>query len=225
MNKNRQEKLKKDASKEALKYIKPGSIVGIGTGSTVMHFINYLSLKKNMIKGAVSTSLQTTYILKKIGIKVFDLNEIKKRLSVYIDSADEINSRMEMIKGGGAALTKEKIVAANAKKFICILDESKKVDVLGKFPLPIEIIPMACNFIKHEILKIGGYPKIRENIVTDNGNIIIDVHNLKILKPIVLEKKINSIPGIITVGLFAIRSADIAIVGTNLGVKTFINKF
>lgn len=220
---NQKEKLKKIASKEALKYVEPGSIIGIGSGTTVMHFIKYLSKIKNKIKGAVSTSLKTTNFLNKIGIKVFDLNDIKK-LSIYIDSADEINPNMEMIKGGGAALTKEKIVAANAKKFICIIDESKKVKILGKFPLPIEIIPMACNFIKRELLlKIGGLPKYRKNTITDNGNIIIDIYNLQIKEPITLEKKINLIPGVITVGLFAIRSADITIVGTNNGVETFKN--
>lgn len=217
---NKKEKLKKIASKEALKYVQPGSIIGIGSGTTVMYFINYLSKIKNKIKGAVSTSTKTTDFLNKIGIKVFDLNDVTN-LSVYIDSADEINPNMEMIKGGGAALTKEKIVAANAKQFICIVDESKKVEVLGKFPLPIEIIPMARNFIKRELLfKIGGLPKYRENTITDNGNIIIDIYNLQIKKPIILEKKINLIPGVITVGLFAMRSADITIIGTNNGVKT-----
>lgn len=216
---NQQDKLKKEASIAALKYIKPGSIIGIGTGSTVMHFICALSSMKNKIHGAVSTSLKTTKMLKKIGIKVFDLNEVKE-LSLYIDSADEINTKMQMIKGGGAALTQEKIVAANSKKFICILDESKQVKILGKFPLPIEIIPMARNFVQREILKkVGGIPKYRKNTITDHGNIIIDIHNLKILKPTVVEKNINLIPGVLTVGLFSIRKADIAIVGTTYGVK------
>lgn len=215
----KQDKLKKAASMEALKYIKPGSIIGIGTGSTVMHFIYALSSIKNRIHGAVSTSLKTTSILQKIGIKVFDLNDVNE-ISVYIDSADEINPNMQMIKGGGAALTQEKIVAANAKKFICILDESKQVKILGKFPLPIEIIPMALNFIKREITKkFGGIPKHRENVITDNGNIIIDIYDLQILKPTILEKNINLIPGVLTVGLFSIRKADIALIGTAFGVK------
>lgn len=214
-----QDQLKKAASIEALKYIKPGSIIGVGTGSTIMHFIYALSFIKDTIQGVVSTSLKTTSILEKIGIKVFELNEVKE-LSIYIDSADEINPKMQMIKGGGAALTQEKIVAANAKKFICILDESKQVKILGKFPLPIEIIPMSLNFVKREIIKkIGGIPKYRKNIVTDNGNIIIDIHNLKICKPISLEKSINLIPGVITVGLFSIRKADVAIIGTTFGIK------
>lgn len=215
----KQDKLKKAASMAALKYIKPGSIIGIGTGSTVMHFIYALSSIKNRIHGAVSTSLKTTSILQKIGIKVFDLNDVNE-ISVYIDSADEINPNMQMIKGGGAALTQEKIVAANAKKFICILDESKQVKILGKFPLPIEIIPMALNFIKREITKkFGGIPKHRENVITDNGNIIIDIYDLQILKPTILEKNINLIPGVLTVGLFSIRKADIALIGTTFGVK------
>lgn len=214
----KQEKLKKDASLAALKYIKKNSIIGIGTGSTIKHFISLLTL--NSIVGAVSTSIDTTMLLKKIGIKVFDLNKIKS-LSVYIDSADEINNSMQMIKGGGAALTCEKIVAASAKKFICIVDETKKVKKLGKkFPLPIEIIPMSYKLVKKNMINLGGVPKKRKNIITDHGNLIVDVYNLNIKNPIRLEKYIGTIPGVVTVGLFAIRTADIAIIATKKGVKT-----
>lgn len=214
-----QEKLKKDASLEALKYIKKNSIIGVGTGSTIKYFIDFLSLIKDKIKGAVSTSYETKYFLKKIGIKTIELDKIKKNLSIYVDSADEINENMQMIKGGGAALTCEKIVAENADTFICIADETKQVKKLGKFPLPIEIIPMSCNFIKRKIKEIGGSPKKRNNVITDHGNLIIDVYNLDIQDPIKLEKYINSIPGVVTVGLFAMRKADIAIIGTRKGVK------
>lgn len=217
-----QEKLKKDASLAALEYIKENSIIGIGTGSTIKHFINFLSLKKDKIKGAVSTSNNTSYILKKAGIKIFNLNKIKK-LSIYIDSADEIDENMQMIKGGGAALTCEKIVAANSKKFICIADESKQVKKLGKFPLPIEIIPMSYSFIKRKLIKLGGFPKKRNNI-TVHGNIILDVYNLDIKNPLILESYINSLPGVVTVGLFAARRADIAIIATTKGIKKIINK-
>lgn len=216
-----QEKLKKEASLVALEYIKKNSIIGIGTGSTIKHFLNFLSLKKDKIKGAVSTSYSTSCILKKIGIKIFHLNKIK-RLAVYIDSADEIDERMNMIKGGGAALTCEKIVAANAKKFICIVDQTKQVKKLGKFPLPIEIIPISYNFIKRKIIKLGGFPKKR-NTITEHGNIIVDIHNLDIKIPLILENYINSLPGVVTVGLFAARKADVAIIATTKGIKKITN--
>ncbi|WP_295164270.1 ribose-5-phosphate isomerase RpiA [uncultured Buchnera sp.] len=214
--------LKKKAAWAALDYICPGTVIGIGTGSTVFYFIQALSTVKNLISGAVSSSNSSTFLLKKNGIKVLDLNTFDS-LEIYVDSADEINNAMQMIKGGGAALTREKIIAAMSKKFICIIDESKKVKILGTFPLPIEIIPMALSYISKEMLKIGGQPKLRENIITDNGNIIIDVYNLYIHDPISIEKKINALPGVVSVGLFASRVADIVLIGTKKGVKIINN--
>lgn len=210
--------LKKKAAWAALDYIYPGALVGVGTGTTVFYFIEALSTIKNLIHGTVSSSNSSTLLLRKQGIPVFDLNNFSS-LAMYIDSADEINDQMQMIKGGGAALTREKIIAAMAKKFICIADKSKKVDVLGRFPLPIEIIPMALSYISQEIVNIGGDPKYRKHVITDNGNIIIDVHNLCIKDPISMEKKINSLPGVVTVGLFASRGADIALISTKKGIK------
>lgn len=167
----------------------------------------------------MSSSNTSTFLLKKQGIQVFNLKNFSS-LTIYIDSADEINHQMQMIKGGGAALTREKIIAAMAKQFICIVDKSKIVDALGKFPLPIEIIPMALSYVSKEIIKIGGEPKHRKNIITDNGNIIIDAYNLCIKDPILMEKKINSLPGVVTVGLFASRRADIVLIGTKKGIRT-----
>ncbi|CAL4323967.1 ribose-5-phosphate isomerase RpiA [Buchnera aphidicola] len=211
--------LKKKAAWAALKYLRPGTVVGVGTGSTVFYFIEALSKVKNLISGAVSTSNSSTILLKKHGIKVFNINHFPS-LKIYVDSADEINYKLQMIKGGGGALTGEKIVSAMSKKFICIIDPSKKVETLGHFPLPIEIIPMAFSYISQEMIKIGGVPKYRKNVITDNGNIIIDVYNLRISDPISMEKKINSLPGVVTVGLFSLRSADIMIIGTNNGIQT-----
>lgn len=214
-------KLKKKAAWAALDYICPGTIIGVGTGTTVFYFIEALSTIKNLIHGVVSSSHSSTILLKKQGIEVFSLKNFSS-LSIYIDSADEINHRMQMIKGGGGALTREKILATMAKKFICIIDKSKKVDTLGKFPLPVEIVPIAFSYILQEIIKIGGIPKHRQNFITDNGNIIIDVHNLCIKDPVSMEKKINSLPGVVAVGLFAARSADIILMGTKKGIKTMI---
>jgi ribose 5-phosphate isomerase A len=211
-----QDEMKKEAGWAALKYVKPDSIVGVGTGSTVKHFIDALGTKKNDIKGAVSSSVDSTEKLKALGIEVFDCNDIDK-LDVYVDGADEINPARDMIKGGGAALTREKIVAAISDKFVCIVDGSKKVDVLGQFPLPVEVIPMARSYVARELVKLGGYPEYRENVVTDNGNIILDVRGLSITNPKDLEDKINAIAGVVTVGLFAHRGADIVITGTPEG--------
>ncbi|MBK0099078.1 ribose-5-phosphate isomerase RpiA [Erwinia sp. S63] len=214
-----QDELKKAVGWAALQYVQPGTIVGVGTGSTAAHFIDALGTMKDQIEGAVSSSEASTEKLKALGIPVFDLNNVDE-LSVYVDGADEINPQMQMIKGGGAALTREKIVAAVAKKFICIADASKEVDILGNFPLPVEVIPMARAFVARELVKLGGQPEYRQNVVTDNGNIILDVHNLRILDPIALEKAINALPGVVTVGLFAARGADVALIGTADGVKT-----
>lgn len=204
---------------EALKYVKPGTIVGVGTGSTAAHFIDALGTMKGQIEGAVSSSDASTEKLKSLGITVFDLNEVDS-LDIYVDGADEINGHMQMIKGGGAALTREKIVAAVAKKFICIVDSSKQVDILGNFPLPVEVIPMARSYVARELVKLGGQPEYRQGVLTDNGNVILDVHNLKIMDAIALEKQINGIAGVVTVGLFANRGADVALVGSADGVKT-----
>ncbi|QCI21701.1 ribose-5-phosphate isomerase RpiA [Buchnera aphidicola (Hyadaphis tataricae)] len=210
---------KKKAAFAALHYIRPGSIIGVGTGTTIFYFIEALKNIKHKICGAVSSSNTSTLLLKKQGIPVFDLKNFHS-LTIYIDSADEINHQMQMIKGGGAALTREKIIAAIAKKFICIVDNSKIVSVLGKFPLPIEIIPTALSYISKEIVKLGGKPKYRNNTITDNGNVILDAYNLNIENPIQMEHTFNALPGVVTVGLFASRCADIALVGTKNGVTT-----
>ncbi|WP_282807480.1 ribose-5-phosphate isomerase RpiA [Hafnia alvei] len=214
-----QDELKKAVGWEALKYVKPGTIVGVGTGSTAAHFIDALGTMKGQIEGAVSSSDASTEKLKSLGITVFDLNEVDS-LDIYVDGADEINGHMQMIKGGGAALTREKIVAAVAKKFICIVDSSKQVDILGNFPLPVEVIPMARSYVARELVKLGGQPEYRQGVLTDNGNVILDVHNLKIMDAIALEQQINGIAGVVTVGLFANRGADVALVGSADGVKT-----
>ncbi len=212
-----QDEMKKAAGWAALEYVTKGSIVGVGTGSTVNHFIDALETMKEQIKGAVSSSVASTERLEKIGIPVFDANEVAS-LDIYVDGADEINANNEMIKGGGAALTREKIVAAIAEKFICIIDDSKKVDVLGQFPLPVEVIPMARSYVARELVKLGGDPCYREGCITDNGNVILDVHNLQITNAKELEDKINGIAGVVTVGLFANRGADVVLEGTANGV-------
>ena len=213
------DELKKAVGWAALRFVQPGSVVGVGTGSTAAHFIDALATIKNDIEGAVSSSDASTEKLLSYGIQVFDLNTID-RLSVYVDGADEINPQMQMIKGGGAALTREKIIAAVADKFICIADESKQVDVLGRFPLPVEVIPMARSYVARQLVKMGGLPEYRQNVLTDNGNIILDVHNLSIVNPRELEIMINALPGVVTVGLFAARGADVALIGTDNGVIT-----
>ncbi|MFQ6370868.1 ribose-5-phosphate isomerase RpiA [Shewanella sp. YIC-542] len=214
-----QDELKKAVGWAALKYVEPDTIVGVGTGSTVNHFIDALATMKAEIEGAVSSSEASAARLKAAGIPVFDLNTVDA-LSVYVDGADEINAHKAMIKGGGAALTREKIVAAVAKKFVCIVDESKQVDILGEFPLPVEVIPMARSYVARELVKLGGDPVYREGVVTDNGNVILDVYNLRILDPHALEQQINNIVGVVTVGLFAARGADTVLVGTQNGVVT-----
>lgn len=213
-----QDEMKKAAGWAALKYVEKGCIVGVGTGSTVNHFIDALGTIKDDIKGAVSSSVASTERLKELGIEVFECNDVIK-LDVYVDGADEINPAREMIKGGGAALTREKIVAAISEKFVCIVDDTKAVDVLGQFPLPVEVIPMARSYVARELVKLGGDPAYREGVVTDNGNIILDVHNMQITNPKEMEDKINGIAGVVTVGLFAHRGADIVITGTPEGAK------
>ncbi|MFP1746397.1 ribose-5-phosphate isomerase RpiA [Lonsdalea quercina] len=214
-----QDELKKAVGWAALDYVRPGTIVGVGTGSTAAHFIDALGTIKNQIEGAVSSSDASTAKLKSLGIPVFDCNEVDV-LDVYVDGADEINGPMQMIKGGGAALTREKIVAAIARQFVCIVDATKQVDILGRFPLPVEVIPMARSYVARELVKLGGQPEYRQGVVTDNGNVILDVHNLNISDAIAMENRINGIAGVVTVGLFANRGADVALVGTPDGVKT-----
>lgn len=214
-----QDEMKKAAGWAALEYVKKGSIVGVGTGSTVNHFIDALATRKEEIKGAVSSSVASTERLKQIGIPVFDANEVAS-LDIYVDGADEINGEFDMIKGGGAALTREKIVAAIAKTYVCIVDNTKEVDVLGQFPLPVEVIPMARSYVARELVKLGGDPVYRQGVTTDNGNIILDVHNMQITNPKAMEDAINGIAGVVTVGLFAHRGADILLVGAPDGVKS-----
>ena len=214
-----QDELKALVGQAALQYVVPGQIVGVGTGSTVNKFIDALATMKDQIKGAVSSSEASTARLKALGIPVFDSNEVAE-LSVYIDGADEINAQGHMVKGGGGALTREKIVASVSKKFVCIADGSKLVETLGKFPLPVEVIPMARSHVGRQIVKLGGDPSYREGVVTDNGNIILDVYNLSIVDPRKLETELNQITGVVTNGLFALRPADVLLLGTDSGVKT-----
>ena len=210
---------KQAVGRAAIKYVEPDTIIGVGTGSTVNYFIDALADIKHQIAGAVSSSVASTERLKALGIDVFELNEVDS-LSIYVDGADEVTEHKLMIKGGGAALTQEKIVSAVAKTFVCIVDNSKEVGVLGKFPLPVEVIPMARSYVARELVKLGGDPVYRDGVVTDNGNVILDVHNLEILNPVELEKAINNIPGVVTNGIFALRGADIVLVATDEGVVT-----
>lgn len=207
-----QDELKQKVAQAALPYVRDIGIIGVGTGSTVNHFIDYLADFKADIEGAVSSSIVSTERLKKIGIPVLDLNAVGT-LDVYVDGADEVNPHKHMVKGGGGALTREKIIAAASKRFVCIVDETKCVDVLGAFPLPVEVIPMARSYVARELVKLGGQPVWRENYITDNHNEILDVHNLSILDPTKLEEVINNIVGVVTVGIFALRAADIVLIG------------
>lgn len=214
-----QDELKKLVGEAALEYVVEDSIVGVGTGSTVNYFIDALATIKHKIKGAVSSSEASTERLKKHGIEVYELNEVGK-LPVYVDGADESNHLLELIKGGGGALTREKIIAAAADQFICIADESKLVRRLGEFPLPIEVIPMARSYVARQVVKLGGDPVYRTGFVTDNGNVILDVHGLIINEPIKLERILNNIVGVVTNGLFAERAADVLLLGKDGKVET-----
>ena len=211
--------MKKIAAQAALQYVKADTVVGVGSGSTVNCFIEALGALKNQIKGAVAASKASEALLRKQGIEVFSANDVSG-LDIYVDGADEINPQKMMIKGGGAALTREKIVAALAKKFICIVDAGKQVGVLGStFPLPVEVIPMARSQVSRKLVALGGMPEYREGVVTDNGNVILDVHNFAILNPVEMEKELNNIAGVVTNGIFALRAADVVIVGTPEGAK------
>lgn len=215
-----QDEMKQAVAKAAIEYVETGTIVGVGTGSTANFFIDELAKIKGKIEGTVASSEASAERLKGHGIEVFDLNSVSE-IAVYVDGADESNKFLHLIKGGGGALTREKIVAAASKKFVCIADESKLVDVMGKFPLPIEVIPMARSFVAREIIKkIGGEPVLREGFTTDNGNIILDVHNLEIMEPTKIEEILDGITGVVTNGLFAIKPANVLLLGTQDGVKT-----
>lgn len=210
--------MKKHAAEAAIRYIdEDDMVVGVGTGSTVGYFIDALARIKGRIDGAVSSSEATTQRLKSHGIRVLDLN-VAGPLPLYVDGADEVNPHLQLVKGGGGALTREKIIAAASDRFVCIVDPSKRVDVLGRFPLPVEVIPLARSYVARELLHHGGQPVLREHFTTDNGNLILDVHNLSILEPIKLERELNNIAGVVTVGLFALRPADILLVGSAAGV-------
>jgi ribose 5-phosphate isomerase A len=206
------------AARAALQFIEEEMIVGIGTGSTVNHLIDEIASRRLRLRGAVSSSEASTARLRSVGIEVLDLNRTGD-LELYIDGADETDAHRRLIKGGGAALTREKIVAAASRRFVCIVDESKQVDVLGRFPLPVEVIPMARSYVARQLVKLGGQPVWRENVLTDNGNQILDVHGLRILDPPALEGAINDIAGVVTVGLFAKRTADVVLIGGPVGVR------
>ena len=217
-----QNQLKQQVAQAAIKFVPDDCIVGVGTGSTVNFFIDELAKIKGRIKGAVSSSEASSKRLKEIGIPVLDLNSVgPDEVPVYVDGADEVNHHLHMIKGGGAALTREKIVAAVAQQFICIADASKYVELMGKFPLPVEVIPMARSHVARELVKLGGHPEWRMGVTTDNGNIILDVHGLQIAEPVKLEQQINQIVGVVTNGLFAARRADVLLLGTPDGVKEY----
>lgn len=209
---------KRAAAEAALSFVDEGMVVGVGTGSTVNIFIDALAKARQRIRAAVSSSEASTARLKSAGIEVLELNQAGD-LELYVDGADETDAHRRLIKGGGGALTREKIVAAASRRFICIVDESKLVDVLGRFPLPIEVIPMARSYVARQLVKLGGQPVLRENFVTDNGNQILDVHGLRILDPSALEMQINDIAGVVAVGLFARRPADVVLIGGESGVR------
>jgi ribose 5-phosphate isomerase A len=221
MHSMNQDQLKKAVAKAAIAYVPDNCIVGVGTGSTANCFIDELAGIKGRIEGAVASSEASATRLRNAGIRVFDLNAVTE-VPVYVDGADEVNRRLHMIKGGGGALTREKIVAAVAGKFVCIADASKLKDVLGAFPLPVEVIPMARSHVGRELVRLGGKPELRQGFTTDNGNLILDVHGLSIADPVDLEGTINQIVGVVTNGLFARRRADVLLLGTEGGVQTMV---
>ncbi len=210
---------KQQVAEAALQYVRPGTVIGVGTGSTVNFFIDALARMPERVAGAVSSSEASSRRLQAHGIPVLDLNATGD-LETYVDGADEATRRLHLIKGGGAALTREKIVAGASRQFVCIVDDLKVVDQLGRFPLPVEVIPMAREFVSRQLVRHGGRPVWREKVVTDNGNHILDVHDLAIADPVALESALNQVPGIVTVGLFALRPADVLLVGTASGVVT-----
>ena len=219
MNKNTDAQLeqKRQVAKAAMAFVKADAVLGVGTGSTVNCFIDELAASRIRIEAAVSSSEASTARLRAAGIEVLELNQAGT-LDVYIDGADEFDSNRRLIKGGGGALTREKIIAGASRRFVCIVDESKKVSVLGKFPLPVEVIPMARSFVARQLVAIGGQPELRQGFTSDNGNVILDVHNMDLVDPVAIEKRINNIPGVVTCGLFALRPADVVLMATSNGV-------
>jgi ribose 5-phosphate isomerase A len=209
---------KRRAAQAAMEFVRDGMIVGVGTGSTVNHFIAALAGWRDRIAGAVSSSEASSRLLHSSGIEVLDLNSTGN-LELYVDGADEATRHLHLVKGGGGALTREKVVAEASRRFVCIVDDSKLVDVLGRFPLPVEVIPMARSLVARALVALGGQPVWREGVVTDNGNVILDVHNLEILDPVALETEINQLPGVVTVGLFARRPADVLLIAGDSGVQ------
>lgn len=215
---NTADEQKRASARKALEYVEDGMVVGVGTGSTVKHFIDGLAAMRDRIKGAVSSSEQSTTLLKAHGIRVFDLNAVGP-LPLYVDGADECDPHQRLIKGGGGALTREKIIAEASERFICIIDKAKNVELLGRFPLPVEVIPMARSLVGRKIVALGGQPVWREGVLTDNGNWIIDIHHLRIVDPLALERELNQIPGVVACGLFARRAADVVISAGELRKK------
>ncbi len=214
-----QQRLKIEVARAALRHVEDGMLIGVGTGSTVNAFIDELASSGLRLEGAVSSSEATTEKLKAIGVDVLDLNRTGD-LALYIDGADEFDGHRRLIKGGGGALTREKIIAGASKRFVCIVDESKRVEILGEFPLPVEVIPMARSFVARQLTGLGGQPEMREDFVTDNGNVILDVRNLDLIDPVKMETRINQIPGVVTCGLFAHRPADVVLMATESGIET-----
>ncbi|WP_376691322.1 ribose-5-phosphate isomerase RpiA [Wenzhouxiangella sp. EGI_FJ10409] len=214
-----QQRLKIEVARAALEYVEDGMTLGVGTGSTVNAFIDELSASGKRLEAAVSSSEETTRRLKEIGVRVIDLNH-SGDIELYIDGADEVDEHKRLVKGGGGALTREKIIAAASRKFVCIVDASKCVKVLGEFPLPVEVIPMARALVSRKLVGMGGRPELREDFTTDNGNLVLDVRNLDLVDPVAVERDINQIPGVVTCGLFAKRGADVVLVATEDGIET-----